>query len=357
MQIRSNTPLKNPPEDYCPPGSDNWFTLTEGYDEGKSLFYYDTGSNGNAAPDATVLFVHGNPECSYTFRHVRDSLSASGRNIRMIGVDHVGFGLSDQADFEMVDMHHAVNLTQLVRALDLHDISLVVHDWGGPIGVGALLQDPARVSSLLVANTTVFPMPADGLTYQNFPFPWLPWCHTPNLVPDSLWGGVAAAVVSHAHPQSAGAFVGTVAKWLTKHAMRSIPEGRPEYVWSQMLRSRCNARSSKRNVRQTPFWGHGYTYVDQKHGLQDNHDFYAHIQENVKSAWGPQGRDVAVTGFFGQWDACGKDSVIQQWHEALPHMKQYTHLYPELGHFIEEYKGPEMAEAILQMNGLTRSSA
>jgi pimeloyl-ACP methyl ester carboxylesterase len=78
-----------------------------------------------------VVFVHGNPESSYPYRHVRDRLLQARACVRVIGVDHVAFGLSDQATFEMVDMHHARNLTQLVRHLDLRDVTLVVHDWGG----------------------------------------------------------------------------------------------------------------------------------------------------------------------------------------------------------------------------------
>lgn len=349
MEISSNSPLRIPPADYCHPGSERWFTLTEGVDEGKTLFYYDHLTHPDRTPVGTVLFVHGNPESSYTYRHIRDGLVTSGQPLRLIALDHIGFGLSDQADFEMVDMHHAVNLLQLVRFLDLRNLCLVIHDWGGPIGAGALIQEPERVSSLLLMNTTVFPMPTDGFTYRNFPFSWLPWYQTPNLIPDALWGGVAAAVVSHAQPQSGPRFVANAGKWLTRHALNKIADDRPEYVWSQMLRSRANARSSKRNVRQTPYWGHGYNYLDRRHGLQDNHAFYARMQADIPRLWGPSGQNIPVTGFFGQWDACGKDSVIAQWQEALPQIRPHTRVFPRIGHFIEEYKGSEMAQEILRM--------
>ncbi len=61
--------------------------------------------------------------------------------------------------------------------------------------------------------------------------------------------------------------------------------------------------------------------------------------------------NLPVGGFFGQWDPCGKNEVIAQWHEALPLMKSATHVFPECGHFIEEAKGPEIADAILRMVG------
>lgn len=354
MKIQSNTPLKVLPSDYCPPGSERWFTLTEGHDAGKTLFYYDHAT-GTGEPEATVLMVHGNPECSYTYRHIRDSLTASGRSVRIIALDHIGFGISDQADFEMVDMHHARNLLQLVRHLDLQNLTLVVHDWGGPIGIGALIQEAWRVDSLLVMNTTVFPMPSEGITYTNYPMRWLPWSSTPHFVPNALWGGVAAKVVSHGEPQNSMLFFAHTLGYLIKHGLRIIPAGSTEYVWAEQLRSRANARSSKRNVLQTPVWGHGYLYEDRKHGMQDNRDFYRFIQSEVPRQWGAQGRNIPVSGFFGQWDACGKNEVIAQWHEALPAMKTATAIFPECGHFIEELKGPEMASAILHMNAASHS--
>jgi len=349
MNIESNTPLRCPPDDYCPPGSAQWFTIAEGPDAGKKIFFSDH-TIGGENPAATILFVHGNPESSYTYRHIRDALIASGKPMRLVALDHIGFGLSDQADFEMVDMHHSANLLQLVRHLDLTDLTLVVHDWGGPIGIGALIEDPTRVRNLLVMNTTIFPMPSDGLTYANFPIAWLPWCNTPKLIPDSLWGGMAAYVVSHGSPQSTFRFLLNVSRYLFMHGARLIPTGSPEYVWSQSLRTTCNARSSKRNVLQTRHWGHGYVYEDARHGKQDNHAYYQKMQKDVPAVWGAAGQTIPVTGYFGQWDACGKDSVIEQWQTALPQMTAFTYTFPDVGHFIEEYKGQEMAESILQMN-------
>ncbi|ORE85191.1 haloalkane dehalogenase [Oceanococcus atlanticus] len=348
MQIITNTPLRQVPADYCPPGSARWFELSEGHDAGKSMFYYDYLS-GQGEPELTVLMVHGNPECSYTYRHIRDALVGSGRCVRIVVMDHIGFGLSDQADFEMVDMHHAANLLQLVRHLDLHDVSLVVHDWGGPIGIGALIEDEWRVRHLAVLNTTIFPMPSTGITYTNFPMRWLPWASTAYVIPDALWGGVAGYVVSHAEPQSSGRFLLNTAAYLLRHATRRIAPGTPEHVWAEGLRSKANARSSKRNVKQTPRWGHGYRYHDGRHGVQDNHAFYQRMQAGVAKAWGEHGRKLPACGFFGQWDACGKDEVIAQWQQALPSLRRATWRYPQVGHFIEEHKGPEIAEALLML--------
>lgn len=349
--IPTNSPLRDLPDDYSPEGAAHWYRLTEGLDAGKTLFYYDHVV-GDQPPRATVLFVHGNPECSYTYRHIRDALIASGQPLRLVAMDHIGFGVSDQADFEMVDFHHARNVAELVRHLDLRNITLVIHDWGGPIGVGAFLDEPDRVDNLLLMNTAVFPMPATGYTYANWPIPWLPWCRTPHVVPDRLWGGVAAYVVSHAEPQSRAAFLWGVTKYLLKHELGQFEAGSPQAVWSDQMRSAINARSSQRNVLQTPVWGHGYRYHEPRHGEHDNHDFYRRIHEMVPSAWGEGGRNIGVAGYFGAWDPCGKDEVIDQWRGALPRLNERLYRYPDHGHFIEEYKGPEMARSILGMTGL-----
>lgn len=345
MHIPTNTPVAHVPEDYCPAGSARWFTLKDGPDAGKTIFYFDH-QTGEGAPTATVLMVHGNPENSYTYRFVRDALIASGDNIRIVAMDHVGFGLSDQADFEMVDMHHAANLEQLVRALDLRDVTLLIHDWGGPIGVGALMAEPERVKALMVVNTTIFPMPAKGLTYTNFPYPWFPWYLTPRLMPVSLWGGVAAAVVQDFSKMPFGTFMGMAIKAIWAYARKAIPPGTAQYVNSEQFRSRANARASTRHVKQTPVWGHGYRYTDARHGVQDNHGFYQTMQRVVPQAW----KGIKAAGLFGQWDACGKDEVIAQWIAALPQMENHVARYPEGSHFIQEGKGEEIAQAILAMN-------
>ena len=348
FEIASNTPLRVIPLDYFPEGaveSANWFTLpeTSGYDTGKRLFYYDYQTT-DAAPEATIVIVHGNPENSYTFRELRDTLIASGQPMRIVAMDHIGFGLSDQADFEMVDMHHAANLLTLIRHLDLRDVTLVVHDWGGPIGIGTFSQEPDRVRNILVMNTSIFPMPDEGLTYLNHPSEANPWSTLPDQISDEDWGGLAAAIILSAKTDV------SIVQYLLQFRNHRFAEASEEYVFSEQFRSIANARSSKRNVRQTPVWGHGYTYEDSVHGAQDNNDFYDAMQEAVPREWGLAGRNIPAAGHFGAQDPVGKAEVIAQWHEALPRMAEMTFIYPDGGHFIEETRGPEMARSILEMN-------
>lgn len=330
------------PPDYAPPGAARWHTLRTGPDAGRTMFFYDHRC-GEGPPEQTVLLVHGNPECSYTFRHVVAALEASGRPLRIVACDHIGFGLSDLASFQAVDMHHADNLRQLVRALDLRDVTLVVHDWGGPIGAGAFLDDPDRVSRLVVVNSTIFPMPAAGITYRSYPFRWLAWSWTPRLVPSALWGGVAAFVVTRGEPRGAVPFVAGLARSLVRFARRRHSPATPEGVFGEQFRPRENALASKRHVRQTPVWGHGYRYTDPVRGVVDNTAFYRRLQEELPTAW----RTVAVAGLFGGWDPCGKPEVLAQWRDAFPRIVVDT--FPEHGHFLEEHRGPEIAARLLAL--------
>ena len=345
LQIPTNTPLKKPPADYGPKGAERWFTIPGGKDSGKTMFYYDISVGGDE-PEATIVLVHGNPETSYTYRHIRDELIRSGLPLRIIAMDHIGFGLSDQADFEMVDMHHSDNLIQLIRYLDLSEVTLCIHDWGGPIGVGAFIEDPYRVKNLMVMNTTIFPMPKQGYTYKNYPHPVLTWALFPRLYPAFAWGGVAATAVSSGEPQTVMSLIRRATGNTLAHLCNSMPKASPEYVWSQSLRSIANARSSMRNVKQTPRWGYGYRYMDESYGLQDNTEYYRNMQERVPRYW----KNCPAAGVFGQWDPCGKDEVIAQWHEVLPKMKMATLKYPDVGHFVEEVKWKEISSEILRLN-------
>jgi len=76
---------------------------------------------------------------------------------RCIVPDHIGCGLSDKPqDWSYRLQDHIENLSILIEALDLHDVTLVVHDWGGAIGFGAALKHLPRIKRLVIFNTAVF---------------------------------------------------------------------------------------------------------------------------------------------------------------------------------------------------------
>ncbi len=105
-----------------------------------------------------VLMVHGNPTWSFYWRRLVLALSPRQR---AIAVDHLGCGLSDKPlDYPYRLEDHVANLAGLVQELDLQNITLVVHDWGGPIGLSAALQLQERIGRLVILNTGAFPPPS-----------------------------------------------------------------------------------------------------------------------------------------------------------------------------------------------------
>jgi len=120
---------------------------------GHRLHYVDEGS-GEA-----VLMVHGNPSWSFLYRDLIQSLQGDHRTV---APDHIGCGRSDKPDDKAYDYTLASrvsDLHSLVEKLDLRDITLVVHDWGGMIGMAWAVQNVERLSRLVVMNTAAFPLP------------------------------------------------------------------------------------------------------------------------------------------------------------------------------------------------------
>lgn len=109
------------------------------------LHYVDEGQ-GEA-----VLFVHGTPTWSWLWRRQIQALRA---HYRCIAPDNLGFGLSDKpAGFDQHPARHADHLLRLLDHLGLEQVTLVVHDFGGPIGLGFAAQHPNRIKRLVVLNT------------------------------------------------------------------------------------------------------------------------------------------------------------------------------------------------------------
>jgi cis-3-alkyl-4-acyloxetan-2-one decarboxylase len=101
-----------------------------------------------------LLFVHGNPTWSF---HWRNLILALRKSYRCVAPDHLGCGLSDKpATFLRLD-RHIDNLVALVERLGLERITLVAQDWGGAIGLGAMLRMPTRLERIVLFNTAAFP--------------------------------------------------------------------------------------------------------------------------------------------------------------------------------------------------------
>jgi pimeloyl-ACP methyl ester carboxylesterase len=99
-----------------------------------------------------VVLLHGDPTWGYLYRHFIPPLA---RRRRCIVPDHMGMGKSETPDAPRPYRlsHHIANLEALVLALDLRDITLVLHDWGGPVGLGVAIRHPDRIKRLVLMNT------------------------------------------------------------------------------------------------------------------------------------------------------------------------------------------------------------
>lgn len=104
-----------------------------------------------------VLMLHGEPSWSFLWRKVIPPVLDAG--YRCVLPDHAGFGRSDKPiDPRWHSLERHVELTRsLLDELDLHDVTLVVHDWGGPIGLSLALAQPDRIKRLVVLDTVIDP--------------------------------------------------------------------------------------------------------------------------------------------------------------------------------------------------------
>jgi cis-3-alkyl-4-acyloxetan-2-one decarboxylase len=115
------------------------------------MHYVDEGPSDDDT--STLLFVHGNPTWSFHWRRLID---ANRDKYRCVAPDHLCCGLSDLQPSPLQLADHINNLVHLVESLDLRRITLVAQDWGGAIGLGALLKMRERFERIVLFNTGAF---------------------------------------------------------------------------------------------------------------------------------------------------------------------------------------------------------
>jgi haloalkane dehalogenase len=116
--------------------------------DGLRMHYVDEGDGD------PVLLLHGEPTWSFLYRKVIPHLAGGAR---CVAPDYFGFGRSDKPTdpaWYSYDRHVA-SVARLVEALDLRAVTLVVQDWGGPIGFALAVDDPSRIARLVVLNTGI----------------------------------------------------------------------------------------------------------------------------------------------------------------------------------------------------------
>ena len=130
------------------PFNSNYFNVN-----GHQMHYIDEGQG------ETILFIHGTPSWSFDFRNVIKSLS---KNYRCIAIDHVGFGLSDKPEFyDYSTQNHSWTLEKFVLELGLKNITLVLHDFGGPIGLDFAIRNSQLIKRITVLNSWLWSSEGD----------------------------------------------------------------------------------------------------------------------------------------------------------------------------------------------------
>jgi haloalkane dehalogenase len=113
------------------------------------LHYVDEGSG------PTLLLLHGNPTWSFLYR---DIIRGLRDEFRCVALDYPGFGLSEAPPgYGFTPAEHAKVVERFVQQLDLTAVTMMVQDWGGPIGFGVATRDPDRFSRFVIGNTWAWP--------------------------------------------------------------------------------------------------------------------------------------------------------------------------------------------------------
>ena len=143
---------------------------------GFAMHYVDENPDG----EETFLCVHGEPTWGYLYRNIIPRLARYGR---VVVPDNMGFGKSETPqDRAYTIEEHCDNLDRLVLDLDLTNLTLVIQDWGGPIGGAIAYRHSERVKRLCVMNAIVGGRAPGGAGSFGMP-PWLQWVNSPAFEP------------------------------------------------------------------------------------------------------------------------------------------------------------------------------
>ena len=252
--------------------------------DGHRLSYIDEGKG------RTIVMLHGNPTWSFMYRRMIARLAPG---YRVIAPDHMGCGLSDKPQaYPYVLETHIQNLERLLATLNIQKLTLMVHDWGGAIGMGYATRHPEQIESLIIFNTAAF---------RSRRMPWrIRLCGLPLLGPLLVQGlnGFARAALSMA-----------VTRPLSPEIKRGLLA--PYDSWQNRVAILQFVRDIPMSSRH-PSW---QTLVDIEAGLAEL-------------------RDKPVLLVWGGKDFCFNRGFYDRWLEIFPNAKA-TYL-DEVGHYLLE---------------------
>jgi len=257
---------------------------------GQKLAYIDEGDQSGDKP--CLLMVHGNPTWSFYYRNLVKDFSNS---FRCIALDHIGCGYSDKPqDYNYTLAQHVDNLCALVEHLKLKNVVMVIHDWGGAIGMGYATRYPESIKALLILNTAAF-------FSSRIPFR-IQMCRIPligTLINRGL-NGFALAAVTMATAKGKSLPV-EVAKKLVS----------PYDTWS-------NRVAIDAFVKDIP--------------TNENDPAFAPIKEIEEKL--SVFKDTPKMMLWGGQDFCFNDSFYEKWLQIFPNID--AHKYEDGGHYVLE---------------------
>lgn len=185
---------------------------------GLRAHYLDEGKG-----ERTYLCLHGNPTWSYLYRRVIPPLVASGA--RVVAPDLIGFGRSDKPEDETMYTFafHREYLLHVIEKLDLRNITLVVQDWGGVVGLTLPMEMPERFGRLLVMNTDI--ATGDVPLSEGF----IAWRAYSAKNPDMAVGKLLARACPHLTAAEAAAYDAPFPDVRYKAGVRRFPPLVPEH--------------------------------------------------------------------------------------------------------------------------------
>jgi haloalkane dehalogenase len=258
------------------------------------LHYFDEGRGD------PLLMVHGNPTWSFLWRHLARELRFDYRPIAM---DHIGCGLSDKPrNLTYTLPVHVAHVVRLIDHLDLRNSTLLAHDWGGPIGLSALLKRRDRFRRIILFNTGAFPPP------------YVPWriraCRFPVL------GQIAVQGLN-----------------LFARAAQTMAIHQPHAVTPVAKRGLISPYDS---------WQHRqaiYRFV-QDIPVNRNHPTWKHLEELEEALPGLQ--DLPIQLIWGMQDWCFRPNCLGRLRQAWPHAEVVE--LEDAGHWVTE----EAQRAVLE---------
>jgi pimeloyl-ACP methyl ester carboxylesterase len=266
------------------PFESHWLDL-----DGVRYHYLDEGP-AQAPP---IVMLHGNPTWSFYYR---DLVSPLSQEYRVVVPDHVGCGLSDKPqDYDYCLAQHIANLEQLIDALALQDVTFVLHDWGGAIGMGYATRHPDNVARLVILNTAAFYQPTLPLRIK--------LCRLPIL------GDVLLRRLN--------AFARLALPWATHHTERLTPAVRAGYL--APYDSWHNRIAILRFVRDIPLERH---HPSRQTLEQIESNLYLLDQHPMLILWGAEDFVFTVEDYLTQWQA------------RFPFAE--VHVIPDAGHYVVE---------------------